>query len=265
MAFYTAYFDESGHEGTPLFTFAGLVLDVEDPSLFAGEWSAAISPLDELHTSPFLAGGVGYEKWNSKGIKWKQALLMRAARVIAKHSYQTFSISLDMGDFGVISKEQSFDRAIAYPYAFCARFSAVQVGQWSIPNSIPSRVKMVFEHRSDADVLEAVRVFTRDNLDVPIFDRKYLLPLQAADLLALIYSRKDAKKENFVQVKPVYGELNQGLHTKDNLGRVQLRSIWNRIKPLIIERPTPHGQRSGIYFESETDKPRIPFRKMKYY
>ncbi len=261
MAFYTAYFDESGHESAPFFTFGGLVLDVENPSAFESEWKAAIAPLNELHTSPFLAGGEGFEKWNNKGLEWKQEILRRAARVIGKFSLQTFSMTLDTKDFFKISVEQGFDSKIAYPYSFGARFGVVQVGHWSGSNSIPGRVRIVFERRHDEDIEETVRVFNRDHLDVPIFESKGLAPLQAADLIAYTYGRKNAKNRNFFKVKPAHGEINQMLHTNDNLGLGALRSIWNRFRPLVITRVTPEGERPGVYFESDMSQPRKPFRR----
>ena len=81
MAFYTGYFDESESEVGPFFVFGGLVLDVEDPKEFEREWRTAIDPLPVLHTSPFLAGGKGFEHWNSNGLSWKQERLKKAARV----------------------------------------------------------------------------------------------------------------------------------------------------------------------------------------
>lgn len=260
MAFYTAYFDESGHESAPFFTFGGLVLDVENPSLFESEWKAAITPLDELHTSPFLAGGEGFEQWNDKGLGWKQEILRRAARVIGKFSLQTFAMTLDTEDFFKISAEQGFDSKVAYPYSLGARFSVVQVGQWSGYNSIPGRVRMVFERRRDEDIEETVRVFNRDHLDIPIFEPKGLVPLQAADLIAYTYGHKNAKDRNFFKVKCAYEELNQTLHTNDNLSISALRSMWNWIRLLIIEKPTPEGQQPGIYFEGDESNPRKPFR-----
>ena len=197
MAFYTAYFDESGHEAAPFFTFGGLVLDVENPGEFEDAWNAAISPLAELHASPFMAGDGEFEKWNEKGLPWKQQLLARAARVIAKNCYQTFAMTLDMDDFAAISVKEKFDRAIAHPYALGARFAVVQVGQWSGGNSIPSRAKIVFEKRAAEDIIETIQVFTRDQLDIPVFEEKGLVPLQAADLIAAIYGQKNARRRNF--------------------------------------------------------------------
>jgi len=260
MALYTAYFDESGHENDPMFTFGGLVLNVEHPAAFETEWLAAIDPLKELHTTPFLRGDEGFKQWNSEGLGWKQEILRRAARVIAKRSFQTFSTTLNMDDFSAINAEQNFDLKVAHPYAFCARYSVVQVGHWSGWNSIPGRVKMVFENRNKGDRLEVARFFARDHLDAPAFEGKNVLPLQAADLIAVIYARRNMKKDNFIQVQPAYAELNQTLHTNDNVGRSGLRSIWNRVNPLIIERPTPAGETPGVYFETDLTAKRKPFR-----
>lgn len=260
MASYTAYFDESGHETAPFFTFGGLVLDTEGADVFEGQWREAIAPLGELHTSQFIVGKDGYEQWNNQGLEWKQRLLSRAARVVAKNSYQTFSMTLDMNDFAAISLGQNFDRAIAHPYALGARFAVVQVTHWSDRNSIIGRVPMVFERREDRNIEETIRVFTRDHLNIPSFEGKGVAPLEAADLIAAIYAQKNAKNPNFFKYRPAYAELNQMLHTNDNLGRLALQSLWNRVRPLIVERPTPKGERPGIYFESDPSRPRKPFR-----
>ncbi len=260
MASYTGYFDESGHETANFFTFGGLVLDTELANAFDSEWKDAINPLGELHTSPFMFGKDEYEEWNSRGLEWKQKLLARAARVIARNTFQTFSMTLDMNDFAEISEGQYFDRAVAHPYALGTRFAAVQIGQWSNGNSIIGRVPLVFEKREDRNIEETIRVFTRDHLDAPIFEKKGAAPLQAADLIAAIYAQKNAKSSNFFKYKPAYAELNQMLHTNDNLGRVTLQSMWNRIRSLIYERPTPPGPYPGVYFESDLSRLREPFR-----
>jgi hypothetical protein len=266
MAFYSGYFDESGHETNPLFVFGGLVLDIEDPREFESDWKAAINPLPMLHTSQFLTGGEGFEQWNGKGLVWKQSLLQRAAKVIARHALGTFSTALSMDSFRTISNEgvgddPSFDRAVAYPYALCARFSTVQIRHWSLPNGISERVKIVLENRNDEDVREVTRVFLRDKLDIPTFEDKSVLPLQAADLIAVMCARKIMQKPNFIQVQPAYEELYQILHTKDFLGEDRLRSMWNGIRSLIITRPTPPGEKPGTYFESDLTTPRKRFEK----
>jgi Protein of unknown function (DUF3800) len=220
MAFYTGYFDESESEAGPFFVFGGLVLDVEAKQEFEREWKAAIQPLPMLHTSPFLAGGKGFEHWNSNGLTWKQELLKKAACVVEKHALWTFAIALDMDSFRDLSARENFDEFVAYPYALCARYSAVLVHRhWSERNGIPERVKLVFEDRSKEDVKEVVRVFSRDQLDIPSFEDKTVLPLQAADLIAVIHARKIMRKPSFSQVEPVYGELNQMLHSTEYLGK----------------------------------------------
>jgi Protein of unknown function (DUF3800) len=256
MASYTAYFDESGHETTPFFTFGGLVLDAERANAFENNWKKAIDPLGELHTSQFMVGKDGYEEWNDQGLEWKQKLLARAASVIAEYSYQTFAMTLGMSDFDAISTEQNFDRAVAHPYALGTRFAAVQVGHWSKANSINNRVPMVFERREGRNIEETIRVFNRDHLDIPTFEEKGAAALQAADLIAAIYGQRNTKSVNFFKYRPAYAGLNQMLHTNDNLGRAALQSIWNRVRPLIEERPAPPGERPGIYFESDLSRPR---------
>jgi len=267
MAFYTGYFDESGHETNPLFVFGGLVLDVEDPRPFESDWKVAIAPLSYLHTSPFLAGGEGFEQWNNEGLKWKQDLLQRASKVIAKYALCTFSTALSMEAFRKISQPPdagpSFDEAVAHPYSLCARYSVAQANIWEKKNSIESHIKMVFENRSDVDAGEITKVFQRDCLKVPSFEGKEVLPLQAADLISVIYARKIMRKSNFIQVEPAYRELNRCLHTSDVLKDDELRGIWERIKPLIRVRPTPPGEKPGTYFEGDMKSPRKRFVKPK--
>lgn len=264
MAFYSGFFDESGDESGPMFTFGGLVLDVECLKRFEDDWSKAIHPLSSLHTSPFLAGtvGSGFEQWNDKGLVWKQELLKRAARVIGKHTYATFSTALEMADYRKFCAKQPIDFAVAHPYALCARFSAVQVAHWSDPNSISGRVKLVFENRNKADRAEVASVFHRDRLDVPQFCDKSSFPLQAADLIAVLHARKVMRKASFNQVHPAFAELNQMLHTRDILGYASLTSMWNRLSPHIVSRSTPPGEDPDIYFETDLSTPRRPFRKL---
>jgi hypothetical protein len=131
---------------------------------------------------------------------------------------------------------------------------------WSERNGIPGRVKLVFEDRSKEDVREVARVFTRDHLNVPAFADKSVLPLQPADLIAVIYARKIMRKANFSQVRPAYEELNKMLHSTEYLGD-DLNGVWNGITALVITRPTPPGQKPGIYFQSDMSNPRKAFNK----
>ena len=131
-----------------MFVYGGLVLDADQSHHFEDEWLAAINPLPFLHTSQFLAGPAeGYQQWNGQGLRWKQELLRKAATVIAKRAFSTFSTALAMDDSTKISHEQHFDEAIGHSYSFCARFSTVQVTHWSKANLIsgsyryPSNVK----------------------------------------------------------------------------------------------------------------------------
>ena len=261
MAFYTGYFDESQSEVGPHLVFGGLILDVENPQKFEDAWKAAIDPLPLLHTSPFLAGGAGFEQWNAKGLIWKQDLLKRAARVVERNALWTFAIALEMDSFRDLSARERFDEFVGHPYALCARYSAVLAERhWSARNGATESIKLVFEHRSKEDVQEVVRVFSRDDLKIPSFADKSVVPLQAADLIAVVHARKIMRKSNFSQVEPVYKELNQMLHSTEYLGK-DLEKTWNSVKSLIVERPTPAGKKDGIYFRNDLERPRKPFEK----
>jgi Protein of unknown function (DUF3800) len=257
MAFYTGYFDESGHEAADIFVIGGLVLDVEDPSIFESEWRTAISPLTFLHTADFIGGHGKFEKWNYLGLDGKRALLERAAQVIAKHSFQTFSVSLDMDAYKRINDERIFAEAIGKPYSLCARFASVQMRHWSQPNSIPERVKLVFEKRQGFQG-EIASVFERDNLDVPAFEGKEVLPLQAADLIAWLYQGKITKSKRFDQMKSVYRQLPRILHTHDSLGYRKLLEISQRVPRNIVH--TRAERDAPVVFHS--DPKRVRSRKL---
>ena len=133
-----------------MFVYGGLVLDADQSHHFEDEWLAAINPLPFLHTSQFLAGPAeGYQQWNGQGLRWKQELLRKAATVIAKRAFSTFSTALAMDDFTKISHEQHFDEAIGHSYSFCARFSTVQVTHWSKANLISGRIDI---HRTSKGI-----------------------------------------------------------------------------------------------------------------
>jgi hypothetical protein len=252
MAIYTGYFDESGHETAELFVFGGVVLDVENPTKFEEDWLTAISPLTYLHTSAFYGGHDDFTKWNDLGWKWKRDLLQRASCVIAKHSFQTFSIALDMDSYNRVNKELILNEAIGKPYSLCARFASVQIGQWSGRYNIPDRIKMVFEDRHGV-VGETASVFERDGLPAPFFEGKSVCALQAADLIAWLYQTKLKKTPHYVQVRPVLAELHELLHTHDVLDREKLNEICGKVPDVVPRREDVTGR---ISFHSSPDRKR---------
>ncbi|HEY6303126.1 MAG TPA: hypothetical protein VIX14_08670 [Terriglobales bacterium] len=222
---YSGFFDDSGHETRDFLICGGLMLDVGDAhqqNAFETEWHEAIKPLVYLHTTDYIAGDRDFKAFKNTGLGGKRELLVRAAKVIAKYSLQTFSAALVMEDYCRINNETVFSEVVAYPFSLCARFASVQVSHWAKFHAMNERVKLIFERRTGQGEIDAV--FVRDKLDPPSFEGKDVCGLQAADLIAWTHQGKATNSLNYQRIgKDVKAELVASLHTADTIRYQDMR------------------------------------------
>jgi hypothetical protein len=255
VTLYTAFFDESGHEGQDFLVSAGLVFATAQVPEFETAWRAAIAPLKHLHLRELWKPGA---EVNGNTLT---ALLVRAAEVAGRFSFQTFSSVLNMHEYREVDEEIAVSECIGYPFALCARLSDVQVRQWARRNGVVGDVGLVFENRPGiGDVYE---VFKRDNVRPPTFENKGSPCLEAADLLAWAFLAKVASSPNLHRAKAILSSIPACLHSHDFIGRNAIRGICGRIQSKVgLQVPTRTELDKPIAFHNSPKRNRKEFRRM---
>ena len=217
MAIYTGYFDESGDEHQESFVLGGLVLDADSVRDFDVAWSEAISDLPRkngelyFHTTDFVSGNDVYrERWKGR-YDDKLRLLTNLAGAIAKFSYQTFSVVLNMGDFSRIDSFLQYAEAIGHPYAIACRIGYTQMHFWAERNGVFSPVKMLVEARQGMG--EVYQLFEKDRLPQPSPESKCVPAIQAADYIAWTRHRRRHPTEPSRRVMESWETVPSYLHT----------------------------------------------------
>jgi hypothetical protein len=260
MAFYTGFFDESGHETGDLLCCGGLVLDGDEAMDFDRSWKDAIAPLPYLHTTDFIGGYKEFSDWRGRTDE-KRALLTRAAGVIDQTSFQTFSSVLNMADYKKADQDISFSEFIAYPFSLCARFCSAQVNDWASRNWIKGPVRLVFEQRAEGTG-EVVEVFERDKMPIPIFESKGTCPLQAADLIAWASYNKTLRSDNFVRYENALAALTACSSTHKYISYSKILEICENMRRITgIEIPNRSNLTVGVAFHTSKKRPRKKFPK----
>jgi len=193
VASYIAYFDESGtHDGSEAVAVAGYVSTADRWVDFAAEWQAALNDdsLDLFHMSDLSVGAPPFDKWTT--VRRRQRF-QRYLRIIERHA---------LASVGIVIPRKAFDatftprlRAIcggAYGLAAAACF--MDLAETLRDGKLDGGVSYVFEsgakgRREIEKVFEANYRDLRQRevhrlVSLRFDDKRRLLPLQAADVLA---------------------------------------------------------------------------------
>jgi len=190
MASFTAYFDESGtHAGSPVVAVAGFISTIERWRIVEKEWRTVLRmyKLDYFHMTDFENRRGPYQGWADGQ---RQTVIKRLLGIIKRYVLSGFSAAVVTADYDRLSiDEQS---RLVDPYTVCAFWCIRDVGGWLAELGRDDRVAHVFERgiRGAPRISEA---FGRAS-DVALHeyrfgtlhfaDKRSLVPLQAADILA---------------------------------------------------------------------------------
>jgi hypothetical protein len=193
MAMFTGYFDESGtHGDSKVLCVAGLISTVEQWTEFQREWREA---LDDAGVSYFRMAL--FENRLKDFADWDNAkrhrVLRRLTGIIKRRVYFGVGRAVLVSDF-----HEAFEGRHKYyygePYRFCSFMSMLGIGAWQDKHDRHDLIPYVFEKGAHGSS-NLTRFFSwisgnpeikqRARLSSLTFaDKKEVLPLQAADLVA---------------------------------------------------------------------------------
>jgi hypothetical protein len=181
MALYTAYFDESGTSDSPFVTVAGCIAELDQWKHFEREWLLTLKPLgiSIFHANDFQARKPPYDLPAPE----REELFCRLVGIICRRVETTFSRTIRMAEYRAINRKYLFAESYGYPYPSAARACMSLVFNWADRHSISQRPLIVFEdgalHKGQIEWIAE-----RDRIEPPTFRPKFLVPLQAGDLLS---------------------------------------------------------------------------------
>lgn len=271
MAALTVHFDDSGtHNNSPTVVVAGFIAPAIQWHRFTREWNKAKGEygFEVFHFAEFLANDPKSEfadtkRWNEL---YKARALARLRTIAGGRAAHAFSASVSRADYAEIATEE-FVEKFGGPFTWVVRAVMGFVEQWREKNNITDPIEYIFD-TSDRGVKREIDGVFDGALrhDDPLRkwgikpgchsfrDKREILPLQAADLLAgCVYQRDRARIKGVVIPQYVADSFNYFLLKDDRTfftSRYQSRaSLMDLVgkKPRLVHpedrrpKPTPKG------------------------
>lgn len=202
---YTAYFDASGHPdakaGTAMFV-SGFIAPAPEWIKFEREWLSLLAEYgieNPFHMTEFIACAKQFVGWKHDE-KRQLEFYGRALKVIQRRTNKAFSQGLFVDDFWKLMKQYEIPEhhalasSLKTPFSYCAVGALIQVLKWAqrrrgLGPRVDGPVEFVFD-RGDKHRGQMATAL-RDTFGIePIFkDKKDVVPIQAADILAWEHAR----------------------------------------------------------------------------
>ncbi|WP_168196025.1 DUF3800 domain-containing protein [Novosphingobium sp. EMRT-2] len=202
MIFAEAYVDESGtHDGSPMLTVAGYMFKREQARRFSRDWEKVLSK----HGLPFAhqtdcATGNGHYKAMCKD----ERITVQSALIehIKRRTIFGFGVSVDPRAYTEIVGIEN-NAPSAYTFALQGCFTIIR--RWVERTNFAGYIAYVFEagHASEAEAARYIRdaLLKSDSakqkhryVSHNFIDKRFALPLQAADMLAWQYHHYLARR-----------------------------------------------------------------------
>ncbi len=190
MAFFSAYFDESGHpDDSAYMIVAGFVSEIDQWIRFESEWESVKKrhgAPEVFHANRFFSRDGLYGNWSEAKM---QEFLRDLIGVIGRRTSRSFSVTLEISSFKKYDKDLIMSETVGSPFPYCARICLAKISKWAAQFADGAPVETVFEdgpkHKG-----QLLYLAERDCKPTPIFKKKEeAKPCQAADLLAWSHNR----------------------------------------------------------------------------
>jgi hypothetical protein len=207
------YFDESyTHPPSPrVYTLAGYISTDKQWVKFEREWGQVLSDaaIPFFHMTTFEARRKEYAGWsNEKRIQ----ILRRLHAIIKKRVFAGFAVSVVMSDY----EEIMSDEVIGYfgnHHQFVTIACMQYISNWLRTQNYKEPISYVFESGSgfDADVVRLIESIINDEKVADVYlagsctieNKRMLLPLQAADILAYEVTKVHAREIDNGNTRPI--------------------------------------------------------------
>lgn len=187
-----AYFDDSGHpDDQDVVLVAGWAGNVEQWVLWEQGWNKVLSDFDIkpgfFHMTDFEAAtrsDVEENPYKHLSSRQRQRFLDRLINHIGTRVRRSFCILVPMYDYREVNELYYLEEWLGKPYSIAALGIVQKLKAWKTQFAPNDPLEVFFEsgtkHQGDMR-----KVFKQFGYDEPIFrDKKSVIPLQAADLLA---------------------------------------------------------------------------------
>jgi Protein of unknown function (DUF3800) len=211
MVIFDAYFDESGtHQGADALTVAGYVSTPERWIVFEQEWNAALSEygLDHFHMTKFVNRAPAYKDWTDIERRKRYA---RLVGIIERNTVASVGTVIPRKLFDSIMSEKAkricggpYGLAVSATFIFLARLVKERRPDGCVAYVFESGVagygeilKVLVENEQDPSTKEFFRL-----LSFRFENKRQLVPLQAADILAYELYKHYPRQEGTIVLPP---------------------------------------------------------------
>jgi hypothetical protein len=236
----TMYIDESySHPPKPLiYTIAGYLSQDWRWRTFESEWNGALSAegLDYFHMVELAQGKHTYAKWEEKK---RRKFLRKLHRIIHKHTLADFAISVVVADYDQVITPD-IREGFGEPHVFATIGCLKAVSLWLNKRRLAKRERIVyvFEKGSihDSNLQQLFDRYVKDDKqrqtyrieDCAFHDKKELMPLQAADVLAyenMLEMRRRVDPDNVRKPRASWSNLDRTESDWGYFGKAELLEL----------------------------------------
>jgi hypothetical protein len=188
MAFYSAYFDESSGNDSPILVVAGLLSTDAQWGLFEKEWKEILTEfrIKAFHDSHFATRKKGFRGMQEST---RQALLAKLLDVVTRRAQLGFGAVIHLAAFeDVFQGPERTD--IGSPYKLACTACFLEIGEWAKRNYQIKPVSYIFDSGNvHSNELSQHFLESKKNVEYRLGSLTFesdevLVPLQAADLAA---------------------------------------------------------------------------------
>jgi hypothetical protein len=192
----SAYFDESGtHKQAPIIVIAGWIAGDKEWIKFSNKWQAVLTKynLPYFHMSEWEGGHGLYKNMTEKE---KRLLIDRLTTIIKKHASIGIFGAFHRSTYDEVLREiygDDYKNKFVKPYGVCAMRCIETTRRWMTSKSLDGPLAYVFETgaRYSGQFFEAFKAMQKIPRlkrmypgGMSFYDKRDMLPLQAADILA---------------------------------------------------------------------------------
>lgn len=196
IAMFSAYFDESGtDEKSPVIVVAGWLANDKEWIKLSNKWQAVLAKYDlpYFRMSKWQARQGPYKTMTEKD--WKQ-LIERLTAIIKKHTSIGIFGAFHRATYDEVLREiygKNYKTKFVKPYGVCAMRCMDTLRRWMKSKSLDGPLAYVFEAgaRYSGEFFESYKAAQKGSRfkqsypgGISFYDKRVMLPLQAADILA---------------------------------------------------------------------------------
>lgn len=237
------YMDESGtHDGSPVVTVGAYVGQPKDWARFTRKWRQALGSVPYYHATDAQALRGLFEGWSEKE---RDALAIKLIEILRESPFAGQAVGINMRDYdAALASRENLKRLFGTPYG--ASFHWVVATIMDAVEKHGTNEALAFFHEENDFEAEAKEAFNwikthrrrhKGPMTLVFAEKAYLVPLQAADILAYEANKKlrnpdGPSRRSLEALDPSKERVSIKAFTKHNMGWLvkRMESIDEEIK-----------------------------------